>query len=181
LPTQTLAIASILRYRQVCLCIAAFLLLVPLFNSTAALVRELPAPLRTHPAAETSPVAPTVQTLPPAVMPALRAALAADDAEEYRAVAAAPAVLRAANPAHRFSTTFDTEGVHIAPISGPAWTLRTAAVTGDGSILLTATPPTINKERVEYWRDGLTEWYVNSRSTSPWWVKPSYPPGTARS
>jgi hypothetical protein len=158
---QTLTFASIGRYRRVCWWIAAMMALMPLLNSGVILVREHPVFPLAHPTEEAPPVAPTAQTLPPAVMPALRAALAADDARDYIAVAAAPDMLRAANPAQRFDATFAADGVRVAPASNAAWTLRAAAITTDTvSVPLADVAPTVGA-RVEYRRDGLTEWYAN--------------------
>ncbi len=87
---------------------------------------------------------PTTQTLPPAVIPALRAALAADDAPEYTAVAAAPDIVRAANPAQRSDTTFAANGMRVAPAGNAAWTLRAAAITTEaGSLPLADLAPTV--------------------------------------
>ncbi len=111
-----------------------------------------------------APVAPTTQPLPPGLAPILNATLAADSAADYAvAPLAAPADgLHADNPAQQFATTFNADGVRVAPATGAALTLRATAIsTADGSTPLAAVSPVSTGPRVEYRRDGLTEWYVN--------------------
>jgi len=113
-----------------------------------------------------TPVAPTTtaQQIPPGLGPVLNATLAADSGEDYAITPlASPADgLRADNPAQRFATAFGTDGVRVAPATGAAWTMRATAIgTATGSIAFAATPPVSAGSRVEYRRDGLTEWYVN--------------------
>ncbi len=117
------------------------------------------------PTADTPVVpAPTTQQLPPGLGPILNATLAADSGGNYAAAPlASPAEgLRADNPAQRFATTFSADGVRVAPANCPVFSLHaTEIVTANSTIALAATQPTIAGARVEYRRDGMTEWYVN--------------------
>ena len=160
---QTLAWAPLGRYRRVCGWIAAIMLVVPLLNGGTVLMREHPILLtRTLPTVAPQPAIPPAQTLPPAIIPAVRAALVADDAPDYTAFADSTDTLRIANSAHRFDATFAADGIRIAPASDSAWDLRASEiVVGDRRLALGAVQPTRATGRIEYRRDGLTEWYIN--------------------
>nr|MDQ6906672.1 FG-GAP repeat protein [Chloroflexota bacterium] len=154
-------------YRQL-LWLTVTSLLIPLF---LVVLPPLVQRDRAVPTAQDAPTtdapvapAPTTQQLPPGLGPILSATLAADSAQDYAPVAlASPADgLRADNPAQRFATTFGADGVNIAPASGAAFSLHAAAIiTANGSIALPTAQPISTGPRVEYRRDGLTEWYVN--------------------
>lgn len=127
-----------------------------------ALARPVPAAVAPAAPARSSPAIPTTQQIPAGLAPVLNATLAADDGQSYTALASSSNELRADNPAQRFATTFSTDGISIAPTSSPAWTMRaTEIVTAGGSIPIAAVAPISNGARVEYRRDGITEWYVN--------------------
>ncbi|MDQ6832887.1 MAG: FG-GAP repeat protein, partial [Chloroflexota bacterium] len=111
-----------------------------------------------------APIAPPSPQLPPGLGPVLNATLAANSAEDYAVTPlVAPADgLGADNPAQRFATTFGTQGVRVAPVTGPGFALRATAInTARGAIVLAATPPISDGPRVEYRQDGMTQWYVN--------------------
>ncbi|MDQ2737398.1 MAG: FG-GAP repeat protein [Actinomycetota bacterium] len=52
--------------------------------------------------------------------------------------------------------------MQVAPTTGAVWTMHATAIsTATGNIPVTVAQPIIAGSRVEYRRDGLTEWYVN--------------------
>jgi uncharacterized repeat protein (TIGR01451 family) len=77
-----------------------------------------------------------------------------------------PVVLKASNPEQGYITTFRTDGIEIAsrPVPGTDWRLG-VRVTGfgpEGDVRpLPAAEPVADKQRVEYQRGPLTEWYEN--------------------
>jgi hypothetical protein len=77
-----------------------------------------------------------------------------------------PAVLRASNPEQGYVTTFRADGIEIAsrPVPGRDWRLG-VRVTGfgpEGDLRpLPVAKPVGEKERVEYGRGPVTEWYEN--------------------
>ncbi len=77
-----------------------------------------------------------------------------------------PTVLKASNPRQGYVTTFRPEGIELAsrPVVGNDWRLA-VRVTGfgyEGEVLpLPAAEPIADKQRVEYRRGPVTEWYEN--------------------
>jgi hypothetical protein len=93
---------------------------------------------------------------------------------EYRITSGDPgarsAIYQAPNRAQNFRTHFTPDGIRVVPRAGhravaPAWEwgLALAAWGREGDLTQAATPAELhtNANRVEYRRDGLTEWYVN--------------------
>ncbi len=153
------------------LMIAAILLPV-LLTLVPPVVREGPLLPLTYPErapqVQTAPPPPsavaTTAQLPPEVRPVLNATLAANSGADYTVtpLAAPETGLRAGNPAHRFTTTFGTDSVQITPAHGPPVEMRATTMTTErGSVALPALRPMVTDGRVEYRREGLTEWYVN--------------------
>ncbi|MHB8648339.1 MAG: hypothetical protein ACYDAR_21365, partial [Thermomicrobiales bacterium] len=125
---------------------------------TSAPARDVPAP------AAPAQVVPATQQLPPGLGPVLTATLAADHSMEYAAtpLSASNEGWQATNPAQQFTTTFTTDGISIAPLSGSALTLRATAIsTANGRTPIAAALPISSGPRVEYRHEGLTEWYIN--------------------
>jgi hypothetical protein len=87
--------------------------------------------------------------------------------EEYGIVGedAGGAQFRAANPAHRFETDFDTGGLRLKPTAGSSWEWR-LALTGWGrpESLETGGVARLraDEDRIEFDRGPLTEWFVNT-------------------
>ncbi|MGI8857121.1 MAG: hypothetical protein ACR2JW_15345 [Thermomicrobiales bacterium] len=148
-------------YRQMIYLAVAALLSTLLLTALPPLARQY-QPAQHAPTPAPAQQAPATTTLPPGLGPVLNATLAADSGQDYAALASSPDVFWADNAAQQFATTFGAEGVSVAPASGPAWTMRATAIsTATGSSALAATAPVSNGPRVEYRRDGLTEWYIN--------------------
>ncbi len=164
---HSLAFAPARIYRHLLwLALGAVLLPLLLVALPPLVQREQATPITPDQAAHLSPApaAPVPQALPPGLGPILNATLAADSGGNYAAAPlASPADgLRADNPAQQFAATFGMDGVRVAPATGAAFSMRaTEIVTANGTIAVAAAQPTIVGSRVEYRREGMTEWYVN--------------------
>ena len=156
--------------RRWCGLAIATLLLPLILSATPALLHERATALlatRAHASAVRTPHHPPVMgmtALPTGLGPIVNATLAPNDPADYAAFALpSPADgLQAANPANQFTTTFGRDAIEIAPATGAPWTMQATAISTDGGRLpLAAAAPIISGTRVEYRRDGMTEWYVN--------------------
>lgn len=110
------------------------------------------------------PIAPPSPPIPPALRPVLHATLAAESGTDYAVfpLTAPDEGWQAANPAQQFTTIFSVEGVRLAPRDGTAWIVRPTEIrTVAGHTPLAPVPPVRSGPRVEYRREGLTEWYIN--------------------
>jgi hypothetical protein len=82
------------------------------------------------------------------------------DDRSYHAFAA-PGGLRAANPRHELSIDFFPDGVRIGEPSDPILLSLRSVGRGEMRSPVASAEPIARKNRVEYCREELTEWYVN--------------------